>query len=217
MKITDSTPPPSGDSRAKDAPADPRQNADPDKPSPFSKLLSKKRDPLADGVLDKSGKPGGGMFDAVAAGLVAPNAPPKAPVEPSIKGPQTIESKQVVALPSELHQLVREISVVTDSSGKQQVNIEMNSSVLKGLHIRIERQEGAVAIQFQSASDNISQLLKTNVEALTQGLADRGVNVAEIRVSGPADSSSSSSDSKYRPGSGGRQQQGGGQQQGGRR
>jgi hypothetical protein len=74
-----------------------------------------------------------------------------------------------------------------------------------------------VAIQFQSASDNISQLLKTNVEALTQGLADRGVNVAEIRVSGPADSSSSSSDSKYRPGSGGRQQQGGGQQQGGRR
>ena len=122
------------------------------------------------------------------------------------------ESKRMVAVPPEVQQLVREISVVVNAAGKQQVHIELNSNVMQGLHIRIERQEGAITIQFQSSSDDVSRLLLKNADALSQGLADRGVNLADIRVIGPRDSTRVQTD-KYRSGS--RPPQGRGQ--GGRR
>jgi flagellar hook-length control protein FliK len=99
--------------------------------------------------------------------------------------PTAVQSKSPVQLPPELQGLVREISSLVNVKGNQQVNIELNSNVLKGLHIQIERQkDGAIAIQFQSSSEAVSQLLSKNMDALSQGLVDRGVNVGDIRVSG---------------------------------
>ena len=99
--------------------------------------------------------------------------------------PTAVQSKSPVQLPPELQGLVREISSLVNVKGNQQVNIELNSNVLKGLHIQIERQkDGAIAIQFQSSSEAVSNLLSKNMDALSQGLIDRGVNVGDIRVSG---------------------------------
>src|SRR5262249_33449183 len=106
-----------------------------------------------------------------------------------------VESQHVVQLPRELQQLVREISVV---AGGNAVNIELNSNVLKGLHIRIEKQNEAVAIQFQSTSEDVARLLSRNLDSLSQGLADRGVNVADIRVAKIQESSNTPS---YKSGS----------------
>ena len=67
--------------------------------------------------------------------------------------PSQVENKHIVTLPPELQHVVREISVAVNDSGRQQVHIELNSNVLKGLHIRVERQDAGVAIRFQSPCD----------------------------------------------------------------
>ena len=107
---------------------------------------------------------------------------------------------------------MREIEVGVNAAGRQEVHIELNSNVLKGLVIRVERHDNGVGIQFQSASEDVSRLLSSNLEVLTQGLANRGVEVDGIQVVSPDASSSSArsgGDSKGRPYPG--------SQQGGRR
>lgn len=181
------------------------QGSQKDEPSSFSRTLAKKRD----------------------AHQAEPPAKPKKPAEiagvevpADLKGAQSrwdgsipaerLAGTRAVEVPPELHQLIREISVVVNAPGNQQVHIELNSNVLQGLHIRIERQNGAVAIQFQSASAEVSRLLSNNVSALTQGLADRGVEVADIRVNSLQSLSSApkyKGSNSERHGQGGRQGQ----------
>ncbi len=181
MRINDSQP--SSDPDLKTQDTDSSKKSDDDKPSGFSKLLAKKKGADQDtGSLSK-GKS--------AEGELNPNVMMFAQGERTFGQAMQagqIDSKHIVALPADLQQLVREISVVVNASGNQQVNIEMNSKTLQGLHVQIERREGAVSIQFQSNSDQVASLLSKNVESLSQGLADRGVNVAEIRVSSPRES-----------------------------
>ena len=99
---------------------------------------------------------------------------------------QEVTAKHVVEIPPQLQQLVREISVV---AGRDQVHIELNSNVLKGLHIEIEKQNGGIAIQFQSSSPEVTKLLTSNMTVLSQSLADRGLSVSDIRVTDPKEAS----------------------------
>ncbi len=186
------------------------QSSDEGEPSSFSKLLAKKRGGEQDSSQIRRGKSADSDINTVAGAMFGSTGKG---FEPAISAGQ-VGGKQIVALPVELQQLVREISVVVNAAGNQQVNIEMNSNVLKGLHVHIERKEGVVAIQFDSTSDQVANLLTKNVESLSQGLADRGVGVAEIQVNGPRESSRAR-DFKGQSNSGGRQQQGG-RQGGGR-
>lgn len=154
------------------------QNAVPEGSSAFAKVLAKKQSQDTSGF--DSGKNSKGDLDPTLANL--PTTPDLS--DHAIDVAAT-EDKHIVSLPPDLAQLVREISVVVKAPGQQQVHIELNSTALKGLQIRIDRQEGAIAIQFQSSSDEVARLLSKNVDALTQGLADRGVNLADIHIAGP--------------------------------
>lgn len=207
MRISDSQPAPS-DPEVSTENVDSSQKSNDDQPSTFSQLLAKKKGAQQEEGSMKRFKSTEGDSDP--SGAVFPQTgkmfdSPMQAVE--------VESKHVVALPTDLQQLVREISVVVNAAGNQQVNIEMNSNVLKGLHVRIERTEGGVAIQFQSTSDQVAGLLTKNLEALSQGLADRGVSVADVRVEGPKEMARAK-DYKGQSNSGGRGQ--GGRQGGGR-
>jgi flagellar hook-length control protein FliK len=201
MKISDPQPPAS-DPEVNTDDVDSSRNSDDDAPSAFSQLLAKKRGSDQDAAQLKRGK--SAESDVNPTGTMFPQGEKQ--FDPSIQAGQ-IESKQVVGVPAELQQLVREISVVVNTAGNQQVNIELNSNVLKGLHVRIERRDGAVAIQFQSASDEVAGLLSKNLDALSQGLADRGVSVADIRVTGPRESARAR-EYKNQTNSGGRGQSG---------
>jgi flagellar hook-length control protein FliK len=164
--------------------------------------LAKKRDP---NQANTSGK------NPEIAGLAVPaNLKEQSGFDNSIRAAQTAGTT-TVEVPPELQQLVREISVVVNAPEHQQIHIELNSSVLKGLQIRIERQQGAIAIQFQSASAAVTRLVSTNLNTLAQGLAERGVNVSDIRVNRSEEASSAP---KYKQGTdpsrrwqGGRQRQ----------
>jgi flagellar hook-length control protein FliK len=149
--------------------------------SSFSKLLAKKRDGGQDanqfqgGTKGRQGEQDPSTLDIMQQQPGLDHSIETAPVE----------SKHIVAVPPELQQLVREISVAVNAQGNKEVQIELNSHALKGLNIRIERQGEGVAIQFNSTSDQVSALLQKNLPALTQGLTDRGVAVSTINVSGP--------------------------------
>jgi flagellar hook-length control protein FliK len=177
MKISDSQPPVSDADLETDR-ADSSQSDEKDEPSSFSRLLVKKQVSNQGGAMQaKDGKQSATEFEAIVATFMQI---PKS-FDSSMQTAQ-VESKHAVSLPPELQQVVREISLVVNAAGNHEVHIELNSNVLKGLHIRIGRQEGAVAIQFQSASEQVMNLLSRNLDALSQALVDRGVNVADIRI-----------------------------------
>jgi Flagellar hook-length control protein FliK len=203
MKITDSQPPLSDpNSRADDA--DSSKKTKDEGASPFSQLLSKKK-----GANNGDEFPGKGAqlresaFDPVAAGLI----PGQMPKTDSPIHTAQVESKHPIALPVELQQLVREITVGVDAAGRQEVHIEMNSNVLKGLHIQVERKDGAIAILFQTTSGQVTDLLQRNVAALSQAFSDKGMNEPVIRVNGSGESDQSG-DFKDQSQFGGRGQRG---------
>jgi flagellar hook-length control protein FliK len=204
MRISDSQSA-AGDANVSQRAPDSSQNKNKDDSSAFSKVLSKKQDSKQDAATAKNGKPSDGDVESAAGALLSMPKTFDSTIETS-----QMEGTRVVAVPPELQQLVREISVAVNTAGTQQVHIELNSNVLKGLHIRIDRQDGVMSVQFQSTSDQIAKLLSRNVDALSQGLADRGVSVAEIRVTGPQESS------RTRDFKGSNSNLGGGRSQGGR-
>jgi len=143
-------------------------------PSTFSRVLAKKPTSNQDGADIDGNRRSESETNPLA--MVTPSQP--SPFDGWME-PGKIEPKHVVELPQDLQNLVREIAVV---NGGREVHIEINSNVLKGLHIRIEKQDGAVAIQFQSSSEDTARILSRNLDGLSQTLADRGVNVSDIRV-----------------------------------
>jgi flagellar hook-length control protein FliK len=155
--------------------------------STFSKMLAKKRDAGQDANQSQGGAKGGqGGQDPSTLDIMQQQSGLDRPLETA-----PVEGKHIVAVPPELQQLVREISVAVNAQGNKEVQIELHSNTLKGLNIRIERQAEGVSIQFQSTSDQVSSLLQKNLPALTQGLNDRGVTVSTIKVSGPKEAARS--------------------------
>ncbi len=212
MKVSDPQLPasdPASDPSVNADDLDSSQDTDNDESSAFAQVLAKKREAEQESTQSRSGKHAEGALDPTAAAALAH---PQAIFEQSMQA-APIESKGAVGVPIALQDLVREISVATNAAGNQQVHIELNSTALKGLHVVVERKDGAVAIQFQSASDDVARLLSRNADALSQGLADRGVSVAEIRVMSPREAATAQGN-KGRSSSGGSGQRGG---QGGKR
>src|SRR5581483_1325383 len=171
MKISNDSPP-TTESDVRNRAVDSTDTEQKSEPSPFSQVLAKKHSTgeSARDLKSKLVNTSNPMLTGIPAELFQFDRRLEAP---------KIESKHMVELPSDLQDLVQEIAVV---SGGREVHIEMNSNVLKGLHVRIEKQDGVVAIQFQSTSEDIARLLTRNLDGLAQSLADRGISAAEIRV-----------------------------------
>ena len=97
-----------------------------------------------------------------------------------------IEAPRAVTPPAIVEGLVREISVVATES-RQEVHIELNSKTLDGLRIDISKKDGNVSVQFVTSSPEVERVLQRNMDALHQGLAQRGVNATlAIRDTSPS-------------------------------
>lgn len=199
MKITD-VPPDSDPSLNNSDDANSQQLSEQDTSSSFAKMLARKRTEDKEGNQPQDDAKRQADTKTAPVDLMLPPSTFQNSIQPT-----AVESKHIVALPPDLQQLVREVSVAVNSAGNHQVNIEMNSNVLKGLQIRIERGESGVAIQFKSTSDQVSALLSNNVASLSQGLADRGVRVSNISISGGRAASRSQDARNSYPGQAGRQ------------
>jgi hypothetical protein len=174
MRVTETDPVKAPDTNV-DATAS--QESDKDKASPFAKLLSRKQQPDQDADRLGVGKGPKSELDASMSSLLENET------RALTVGAPSTEDKHVVTLPPQLQELVREISLGVNASGQEQVQIDLNSNVLKGLQIRIEKHEGGVAIQFQSSSEEVASLLSKSADTLSRALVDRGLTVLDIRVS----------------------------------
>jgi type III secretion system needle length determinant len=88
-------------------------------------------------------------------------------------------------------ELVDKVQVSKSAAGDDRVEIQFNSKTLQGLEVSISQHEGKVSVQFNTANEQVSQMLTQNVQALTQALSNRGVD-AEVRVAAPATNASDS-------------------------
>lgn len=170
-----------------------------DQPSAFSQVLAKKKANDRDANTSRTEKKKEAPRPPNASSAQQPFL---REVSGSVVG---IDSKRAVSLPPELQQLVREISVAMDKAGNEKVQIEMNSNVLKGLQIRIERQQGALSVQFMTDSQQVSGLISRNIDALSQSLSSLGEAGVNIRVTGSRESGRAW-ETKYRGQQGGQGQ-----------
>jgi len=172
-----------------------------DQPSAFSQVLSKKKADDREVNSSRTEKK-----------KEAPRPPnPGSAQQPFIRevsgSVAGVDSKQAVSLHPDLQKLVREISVAMDKAGNEKVQIEMNSNVLKGLQIKIERQQGTLQIQFLTDSQQVSGLINRNIEALSQSLSSLGEGNVNVRVTGTRDPGKAW-EAKYRGQPGGQAQGG---------
>jgi len=97
-------------------------------------------------------------------------------------------------------EMVEKVQASKDATGNDQVDIQFNSRTLQGLQVNISRNDAGVSIRFNTDSDQISQLLSQNVQALSQALAAKGIDVGDIRVlpnaAAPSESFNSGSGSR---------------------
>ena len=102
--------------------------------------------------------------------------------QPLTPSQQRVEKPQSTMDTRQLDGLVQEISVAAQDKSTQ-VDIQLNSQTLQGLHIRIASdQGGSIAIQFTTASAAVSEFLSGNIQQLSNALAERDIKVSEIRV-----------------------------------
>jgi hypothetical protein len=172
-----------------------------DQPSAFSQVLAKKKSDERDATSSRTEKKKEAQRQ--------PNPTfSQQPLIREVSGSVTsIDSKHTVGLPPDLQQLVREITVAMDKAGNEKVQIEMNSDVLKGLQIKIERQQGELQVQFLTDSQQVSGLINRNIDALSQSLSSLGEGGVNIRVTGTREAGKSW-ESKYRGQQGGQAQGG---------
>jgi flagellar hook-length control protein FliK len=176
----------------------------------FSEILKDKKDRRDPAVSeDLNGEPT--LLNDAAAGLAS--ATPPAPANVAV-----VDSGQAAAPSSEalVASLVREITVQLPPGSAKSVDIQFDSHTLQGLHVRIQKADSGLNVQFATSSEAVSRLLTSNAPALTEALQQRGYVAPVISVQrpeGPATfaSGDSRSSSRDRGGRNGNEQGGGGQ------
>lgn len=93
------------------------------------------------------------------------------------------------APPNPVEGLVEEILVGVNRKGQSEVQLQFDSSTLKGLRVHLSQDSVGIAIEFFSRSGDVAQLLARHSYQLNQALADKGVEVSRVQIhqdSGPA-------------------------------
>ena len=115
-------------------------------------------------------------------GKPEPVAAPRTEVAGASEVKATGSTASVEQMQALANEMVDRIQSTTGAAGNDKVDIQFNSRTLEGLQVSISRNEGKVSVQFNTASEQVSQLLTQNVQSLTQAMAARGVDLAEVRV-----------------------------------
>lgn len=131
---------------------------------------------------DAEGEPAGKKMDLETTLPLTP-APGYQPVQFTADLPvQAPEAPRPLHDARIIRSLVQEIHLVAHPGGRTEMEIQLNSKTLEGLQIRIGHEDGKLNIVFSTKSDDVSQLLNRNMANLTQSLAARGLQVANLQV-----------------------------------
>ncbi|HVE84483.1 MAG TPA: flagellar hook-length control protein FliK [Myxococcales bacterium] len=130
------------------------------------------------GSKDKDGDSG----QAAAAANFRFNPALMAPV--AVAQPRTsAASEKLRALANEIAQkIVQAARVGTNRAGETEFQIDLKSSVLSGLQIKISGRHGKITAVFSGKDPEVLKLIKQNADGLKQALQGRGLMLAELKI-----------------------------------
>lgn len=131
------------------------------------------------GGSQNSGKDDGG---AAAAAAFRFNPALMAPV--AVAQPRTgMMSDKLRALAQEIAQkIVQNVRVGTNRAGEAEFQIDLKSSVLAGLQIKVSGRRGKITCVFSGKDSEVLKLIKQNADGLKQALQGRGLMLAELKI-----------------------------------
>lgn len=92
-------------------------------------------------------------------------------------------SEKLRALANEIAQkIVQNVRVGTNRAGEAEFQIDLKSSVLSGLQIKVSGRRGKITCVFSGKDPEVLKLIKQNAEGLKQVLQGRGLALAELRI-----------------------------------
>ncbi len=105
-----------------------------------------------------------------------------APV-PVARPKETGASERLRALANEIAQkIVERVRVGTNAAGKAEFQIDLRSSVLSGLSIKVSGGNGKIRAVFAGSDREVLKLLRDNAESLKQALGGRGLTLEDLRI-----------------------------------
>jgi type III secretion system needle length determinant len=114
-----------------------------------------------------------------------PGGLPSAPVEPLLRRNDAAEDPAPVrstVTARDVDGLAHEISIAVRGGDVKEVEIQMDSKTMSGLHIRISKENGRLNVKMQANSAEMSRLLSQQSDALVQRLESRGYSGAVVQV-----------------------------------
>jgi hypothetical protein len=92
-------------------------------------------------------------------------------------------SEKLRALANEIAQkIVQSVRVGTNRAGEAEFQIDLKSSVLNGLQIKVSGKHGKITAVFSGKDAEVLKLIKQNADGLKQALQGRGLLLAELRI-----------------------------------
>lgn len=97
---------------------------------------------------------------------------------------QATEAVEGVRVPRELAAVVDEIHLATNDLGDQTMTVNLNAKTMEGLSFQLKKDAatGVIGVEFLSKSPEVTKLLEQNLANVTQALAQKGLNVGEVRI-----------------------------------
>jgi len=119
---------------------------------------------------------------AAAQGFKMLNPALMAPV--AVAQPRTgVMSEKLRALANEIAQkIVQNVRVGTNRAGEAEFQIDLKSSVLNGLQIKVSGKHGKITAVFSGKDAEVLKLIKQNADGLRSALQGRGLVLAELRI-----------------------------------
>lgn len=92
-------------------------------------------------------------------------------------------SEKLRALANEIAQkIVQNVRVGTNRAGEAEFQIDLKSSVLNGLQIKVSGKHGKITAVFSGKDAEVLKLIKQNADGLKSALQGRGLVLAELRI-----------------------------------
>ncbi len=161
------------DAKARDARADAKANAKSSQPGRVGRAGGEREEKKGDQHGQEGGKPQDGSFKLPPAALMAP--PPVAqPKESSAAGRMRALAQEII------DKIVQRVRVGANAEGLPEFQIELRSSILAGLFIRVASNRGRIRAVFTSRDRAVLRALKGGAKALEEALSSRGIPVEEL-------------------------------------
>jgi len=102
----------------------------------------------------------------------------------AVAQPRTgVMSEKLRALANEIAQkIVQSARVGTNRAGEAEFQIDLKSSVLSGLQIKVSSKHGKITAVFSGKDPEVLKMIKQNADGLRSALQGRGLTLAELKI-----------------------------------